>query len=126
MVNGSREAVGRELSINGSRETIGKRLGEIVRKMGFSLKDLNGSENNEATASALKRMIVEQDYRCALSGEKLTPETARLDHKVAVTNGGGNSIENLQWLDVEVNRMKGSLSQDSFIAICRKVVAWNN
>lgn len=43
-----------------------------------------------------------------------------LDHKVAVSKGGGNEIDNLQWVYLEeyagfdVNRMKGALNDDEY------------
>jgi 5-methylcytosine-specific restriction endonuclease McrA len=69
-------------------------------------------------------MIQAQEYRCALSGMKITPETARIDHKIPVSAGGGDEIENLQWVHQEVNRMKGTLDNEEFLDICRKVSQW--
>lgn len=55
---------------------------------------------------------------------KVTPDTARIDHKIPVSSGGGDEIENLQWVHQEINRMKGSLDNDEFIDLCRKVAQW--
>ena len=79
-----------------------------------------------ATPSELMRLIKKQDYRCALSGEKLTPNTAELDHMMPRSLGGSDTIENLQWLDKEINRMKGQMSVEQFIAACRRVAAWSS
>ena len=59
----------------------------------------------------------------AKSGIELTPETAALDHITPVALGGEHSVANLQWLNCEVNRMKGMLSVDVFVDICKRVAA---
>jgi len=69
------------------------------------------------------RLVKQQQYRCALTGRELTPETAALDHIVPVSRGGEQRIENAQVLHKEVNRAKGTLTNEEFIALCREVVA---
>ena len=64
-----------------------------------------------------------QDYRCALTGRRLTPEEASLDHIIPVRDGGPHLIENTQVLHRDVNRAKSILSNEDFIAMCREVVA---
>lgn len=81
-------------------------------------------KNKSAKASELKQLLRTQDFRCALSGVKLTPSTSVLDHIEAMSTGGTNQIENLQWLHVDVNRAKGTQSQEEFIAMCRRVAAY--
>ena len=71
------------------------------------------------------QLLEYQGYRCALTGRELTPETAALDHVVPVRNDGEHVIENTQVLHKEVNRAKGSLSNDEFIALCHEVVRWS-
>jgi 5-methylcytosine-specific restriction endonuclease McrA len=67
-------------------------------------------------------LLWEQSFRCALTGRKLTPETAVLDHKVSRSQGGIDEKENLQVIDAVVNRMKHTLSTDEFLELCREVV----
>lgn len=115
------------MELKGSPATVGKTLGAIARKMGLkSLSELNVIKANltNATASELKQSLEKQEYRCALSGIPLTPEDAELDHKIAIRNGGTNLIDNLQWLNTEVNRAKGTMSQEAFILMCRRVAEW--
>lgn len=71
----------------------------------------------KATAGELKALLEKQQYCCALSGLPLTPEAAALDHIVSVSDGGTHEIENLQWLSIDVNRMKGSMTQSRFLSI---------
>jgi hypothetical protein len=127
MQTGSPSDVARRMELKGSPATVGKTLGAIARKMGLkSLNELGVIKANltNATASELKQSLEKQEYRCALSGIPLTPEDAELDHKIAIRNGGTNLIDNLQWLNTEVNRAKGTMSQEAFILMCRRVAEW--
>lgn len=76
-----------------------------------------------STASVLA-ILGRQRYRCALSGRELTPQTTALDHIVPVRRGGAHVVENAQLLDKDVNRAKGPLTSDEFIALCGEVVRW--
>ncbi len=67
------------------------------------------------------RLLEFQNYRCALTGRKLTPDISSLDHIVPIRNGGEHVIENAQILHSDINRAKGSLSQDEFICLCTEV-----
>lgn len=70
-------------------------------------------------------IVEKQDFRCALSGVPLLPETSNLDHKHPVSRGGSDHIDNLQWLDGDVNRAKGAMLNEDFILMCKRVAAWN-
>jgi hypothetical protein len=91
------------------------------KELGFKLRPSLGGQNVESRD--LKTLLEVQGYRCALSGKKLTPETAELDHKTPVAKGGTNTIGNLQWLDKHVNRAKGTMDNDSFVAMCKAVAS---
>jgi len=67
-----------------------------------------------------------QQYRCALTGRELTPQTAALDHIVPIRFGGEHIIENAQVLHKDVNRAKGSLTSEEFISMCGEVVRWSD
>jgi len=71
-------------------------------------------------------LLEHQHYRCALTGRRLTPETAALDHIVPVRRGGQHVIENTQVLHKDVNRAKGSLTSEEFLAMCHEVVRWSH
>ena len=68
------------------------------------------------------KLIKTASYRCALTGRKLTPETAALDHCIPVSRGGKHEIANAQLLHRDVNRAKGTLTNEEFIDLCRDVV----
>ena len=79
------------------------------------------SQTKSATRQEIRDLITRQNYRCALSGVELTPDTAEIDHVIAVRDGGTHDISNLQVLHVVVNRMKGTISNDEFILWCQLV-----
>lgn len=68
-------------------------------------------------------LLEQQQYRCALTGQPLTPETASLDHMLPVCRNGPHTISNAQIVLKEVNRAKGTLTNEEFITLCRAVVA---
>lgn len=72
------------------------------------------------------QLLNKQDRRCALSGVLLTPASAVIDHIIPVSQGGTNHLSNLQWLHADVNRAKGTLNQAEFLAVCRKVAAYQS
>lgn len=75
------------------------------------------------TKKSVAALYDRQRGLCALTGEKLTPENASLDHIIPISRGGTHTIENAQMLLYEVNRMKGTLTNDEFIELCAKVAA---
>lgn len=76
----------------------------------------------DITAADLARLWIEQRGRCALSGYRLD-RTAHLDHIVPIVGGGSHGIENLRWLDPNVNLAKRAMSDADFIAMCKSIVA---
>jgi len=77
------------------------------------------------SGKGLMRMLQEQEYRCALSGEKLTPKAASLDHITPLSKGGQHVMSNVQIVSKAMNKMKGTMTQQEFIAVCKKVAQWN-
>lgn len=67
------------------------------------------------------QLLENQQYQCALTRRPLEPQTACIDHIVALSCGGEHRMSNIQILHRDVNRTKGTLSNDEFIAICREV-----
>jgi hypothetical protein len=122
---------------NGANETDDRHNKEkLTRSMGVQgteccefiskEKKKKSKKKNHATANELMQVLKTQGFRCALTGIELTPQTARLDHIVAVSKGGTDVIENLQWLHIDANTAKATMAQDQFIAMCRKVAAYQS
>jgi len=79
------------------------------------------------TSMQLLALVEEQSYRCALTGRKLTPPIAALDHKVPVSRGGAlKDKDNLQVLHTDVNRAKGTMTTEEFVAMCKEVAEYCN
>ena len=68
-------------------------------------------------------LLEKQEFRCALTGRELTPETVSMDHIEPVCDGGTHDIDNAQLLHRDVNRAKSTLSNDDFIQLCCEVAA---
>jgi 5-methylcytosine-specific restriction endonuclease McrA len=97
-------------------------MGQEVRELGESHK----KQGARPTKRELLRLVESQKYRCALSGDELDPDFAALDHVNPVSKGGSHAVSNLQVITKTINAMKGTLSNDEFIAICKQVAQWNS
>ncbi len=72
----------------------------------------------KVTAKKIRQLIEFQEYKCAMTGVELTPETASLDHITPVASGGLNDMENIQVVTRTVNQAKGQLSEQEFVKMC--------
>lgn len=107
-------------------------LRSITKKLGLNtVRDFLRTDisvevkKDNSDAVGLMDLLRKQEFRCALSGKELTPKNAELDHIVPRSKGGSDDLDNLQWLDKRINRMKGQMSQEQFLDCCRKVALWN-
>lgn len=80
----------------------------------------------------LQNLLEQQNFQCAISGLNLIMEldnsfditkkqginTASLDR---IDSSKGYTVNNVQWVHVDVNRMKSNFSEDRFIEICNYV-----
>ena len=82
------------------------------------------NEKEKVTMKSLRRLLESQQYRCAISGVKLTPKLCSLDHIVALSRGGEDCIGNCQLVHREMNRMKGCLTMEEFRKWCEMVIGW--
>jgi len=100
-----------------TRDTLAEKSKEMGENPGAKRK-------NQAKRSEILKLLEKQEYKCALSGRELTPDNSELDHIIPVTTGGSNAIENIQIVTKEINRMKGSMTNDQFIEACQRVAEW--
>ncbi len=71
----------------------------------------------------LGRMMCEQDAKCAYCKQLLT--VYHIDHKMPVSRGGTNDIENLQLTCPRCNMRKGAMTHEEYLASKRRrVVDW--
>jgi hypothetical protein len=112
-------------------DTVQEHVLRVVKSLGFDgikqakthygFKSSSVHKYAEVNSSDLKKLLEMQGYRCALSGVRLEPKNAELDHKIPLSRGGTNDLGNLQWLARDVNRAKGTMDNEEFIAMCRIV-----
>jgi len=116
-----------------STKNIGKEIKRLAKQCGFNsvsaMKhdagiDAGKKGKTSATSGELMQLIEQQGYRCALTGKALTPQTARLDHKVPVCEGGSHDVSNLHWVLDIVNTAKGTMGLDQFVGMCIDVARW--
>jgi hypothetical protein len=74
------------------------------------------------TTANVMQLLEHQQFRCALTGRKLEPDMASLDHILPVRSGGEHVIENTQVLHKDVNRAKTTMTSEEFIQLCREVI----
>lgn len=71
---------------------------------------------NSTKYKKLLEILENQNYICPYSGIQLVlGNNAVIDHIIPKALGGGDNIENLQWVDKYVNAMKWSKSEEEFL-----------
>lgn len=83
-------------------------------------------ESEKVSAKRLRQLLEAQGFKCAITGRDLTPETASLDHKVPLSKGGSNLMDNVQIVHWDVNKAKGTMTMSEFLALCKEVVAFSD
>jgi 5-methylcytosine-specific restriction endonuclease McrA len=77
--------------------------------------------NQKPSAERIYLLLIRQGKRCALTGDAMTPESVAIDHIVSLADGGSHDMSNLQIINHDVNRAKGTMSNAEFIAMCERV-----
>ena len=73
-------------------------------------------------ADKLREKLTSQNYKCVYSGFPLRlGVNTEVDHILPKYLGGKNTINNLQWVDSSVNKMKNFLSEDEFLRIVKAI-----
>ena len=70
--------------------------------------------------SDLLDLFHKQNKKCIYTGvELIIGENASIDHIHPRSKGGLNELENLQWIDIKINKMKNNINHNEFIEICK-------
>ncbi len=82
------------------------------------------------TKEYLSSLYESQNHKCALSGISIEPDLklTMQEQNISIDridSNMGYEVGNIQWVDKRINMMKGSLSNEEFIELC-KLVAENN
>ena len=71
----------------------------------------------------LKTLIEKQNFKCALTGDKITfNDDIELDHIVPKSRGGSNKLSNFQWVTKQVNWFKGTWTENELLTMFRKII----
>jgi len=76
-----------------------------------------------AGITQLREILEDQSYKCALTGDELTPETTAFDHIIPLGQGGSSEKENLHAVIKQANVSKSDMSMQEYVDICAKVIA---
>lgn len=103
-----------------NRDTPSGKLCALCVVKGSARKWLGGAKH----ADDLLGLLESQGRLCPYSGRELVIGlNAVVDHKNPRSRGGSSSIDNLQWVDDEVNRAKTDMTHDEFISLCRLIAS---
>lgn len=84
---------GKYVSIQASLNKCLTVWGEKYRSMTMLLKSRRKSM---ITLQQIRNQFQKQNFKCAITGEQLTPENASADHRIPIAKGGANTIDNIQ------------------------------
>lgn len=90
-------------------------LDENSAQLDNEFKKADEKKTEKVNVQGLKKILIDQDYRCALSGVVLSPDCASLDHIVPLVKGGKHVLSNVQIVHPVVNRLKGQMDQHEFM-----------
>lgn len=75
----------------------------------------------EISAIDFWRLARIQKLICPLTGERLTNENLSIDHKIPLSRGGANTLDNLRLVTKWANTAKNSLLDTEFFEACERV-----
>ena len=70
----------------------------------------------------LRSILEEQEYKCAMTGDDLTPENTAFDHIIPLSEGGSSEKFNLQAVLKSVNSSKHEMGVQDYVDMCAKVI----
>ena len=75
----------------------------------------------------LKLLLEQQQYKCPYTGNDLILGlNTSLDHIVSkkLDNSKAKDLNNIQWVDFQVNMAKGHLTHQQFIDFCKQIIEY--
>lgn len=99
------------------------RLKEFVHNLNTDSKRRNLPERIEAYQ--LWGILKKQKLICPISGIKLTNENISLDHIIPKSKGGRNTLDNIQFVTIDVNQAKRAHLVSDFLELVNKIYLFN-
>jgi 5-methylcytosine-specific restriction endonuclease McrA len=85
-----------------------------------------GIKQTTPTIPELEKWLTRGEYICYYSGAVLTLDTVTVDHKVPVSKGGSNELDNLCIASNHMNTAKGNLTAEEFMDLLLLIRKWND
>jgi len=113
--------------IRGNKHPTWEGFGDISATYFHNLQNGAMSRNLEfsITIEDIWKLFLKQNKKCKLSHIELIPPIGRWEEYTAsldrVDSSKGYTIDNVQWIHKDINKMKQSLTQEHFIHLCKQI-----
>jgi 5-methylcytosine-specific restriction endonuclease McrA len=125
-----RSLFGNAFAIQSRAETTGEESGGYMvaeaRQHANKRSHANANKGGAVTHEGLRGILIQQGYRCALSGVVISPDNAELDHMTPLSKGGLHTIDNVQIVHPVVNALKGQMTDEEFTGWARLIASNSN
>jgi len=85
-----------------------------------------GIKQTTPTVAELEKWMTRDSYVCYYSGVDLTLDTVTVDHKIPISKGGTNELENLCIASHHMNTAKGNLTAEEFMDLLILIRKWED
>ena len=87
-----------------------------------SLKNSLRSSKLNASIDDLFQLLAEQQNRCAYTGLEIQAGVnAAIDHKQPRSKGGSSDLQNLHWVESNINKLKGNMDHSEFLTYLKRL-----
>jgi hypothetical protein len=98
-------------------KTLATVINSRARQKGFT---------NEISYLDLFHLAKKQKLRCAISGIKLTNSNLSVDHIIPYSQGGQHTLENIQLVDLTINKMKLTNTLNDFLILIKTILDYQS
>ena len=102
----------------GNKETIKSNFCEKCYLIRVSAKRLGSGKYWKE----LKLLLEKQNYKCSLTGDKLTFNNMELDHIIPSSKKGENELGNVRWITIQANKAKWNFTDKELFNFCNKII----
>lgn len=116
---GNNNALSKTQDINEATRFISNEVARYVkathekRCKGYHPMNLNPNKDRRKYSADVKRMVyLRNNGRCAICGKRVDLNKCNLDHRIPISKGGIDAVENLDCVHVKCNYIKADLMPD--------------